>query len=603
MSDDLTSPYAEAHPIEKARNRLAATAFVLAFVVLLAAAYTGLQRRALLQELFEVNAAVTIWTQAIERTAALSDVAGPFGLPGQQQRYVEARWMALLRAMCVDAATVQRLDDELQPYFEQQLRKAHAAAASAGVALSPTVRVLRRAPTLDDTSYIEVGAPSPLLSPTAAWCAGGFRPLGSFYSTAAATAAQFAEPFAGTLDPLTREALDARVREQLASPSNPLMALVAARFSAAYLADWMFGWAHWPAERSWLLDELATEVVPRPDKDPSGYRGGGEAFDPVSGTILPPLATDATRARLAPIRVGRAISPTRYLLDAGKSRARATFSPKDFLAVARDELDRLAQRRALLERRSEPESQSASWSGIQLPLSVLASFAVLPALGLYLLYALFAAQVPGLPPPMNGMPPPAAVRDFWFPRLGSPGDPLARPVPRDMQQVLARLTWLLFHSAPVALAYTASVLGLDPSEMLEHGSLGQPTDVLRIAYGLLLVLVFHTAVTATSDVVVGRDKKVGGVRVIAVLRTLAWLLIAALPALAVLVLNLATGFRSDAWYYDCALLAPLTVVMAWRSGRPSNLAWLLYGALVVVICLPYVAFALRVLGWARGLMP
>lgn len=602
MNNDITSPYDEAHPIEKARNRLAATAFVLCFVVLLAAAYTGLQRRALLQELAEVQTAIAFWTQARERAALLNERDERFGQPGQRQRYVEARWAALLSALCVDESTVQRLDAELGPYFERQLREAQAAAASAGVAQTPTLRALRRSATQDDTLYIEVGTPSPWSSAAGGWCSRGHRPLGSHSSLPTGLLAQFAAPLADSIDLLRREELGARVDELLRAPPDPLVALLAARFSAEHLAEWLFGWAHWPAERSWLLDELALEPVPLPDKDPRGYRADAEAFDPLSATILPPPADAPARVRLAPIRAGSNASPTRYLLDAGKARARAAFTSAEFLAIAQSELDRLAQRRALLERRSEPESQSASWSGIQLPLSVLTSLAVLPAVGLYLLYAVFAAQVPGLPPPRSGEVPPPVVRDFWFPRLGSPRDPLSRPLPRCVQQALPRLSWLLFHSAPVALAYIASVLGLDPSELLAHGSLGQPIDGVRIGYGLLLVLVFHTAVQATSPDLHANAEGADSRRVLA-LQLLAWAAVAALPGLAVLGLNLWSGFRSDAWLYDGALLAALGAVLVWRRGRPSNLAWLLYGALVIATCVPYVAFVLRTLGWAHGLVP
>ena len=114
------------------------------------------------------------------------------------------------------------------------------------------------------------------------------------------------------------------------------------------------------------------------------------------------------------------------------ARARGANSREEFVAIAQDELKLLAARRGSVERRGEPDANSASWGGFQLPLAVFVAIAVFPAVGLYLLYALYAAQAALQ---QGGT---AVDRHFWFPRLGSPGDPLASPWPRSLSETLPR---------------------------------------------------------------------------------------------------------------------------------------------------------------------
>ncbi len=603
MSDDFTTPDPDAHPIEKARNRLATVAFVVCFVVLLAAGYAGLQRRAVLEELAQIDAAIAFWKQGAERATALADAQGPFGSPGRRQRYVEARSVEWLSSLCINDAGVASLEDRLRLHYEQRLREAQATVEATAAASAPTLYALRRSALTDAPIYVTLGASSPAASSGSAWCAPGFRPLGEATLLAYPAMLQFAEAFAGMIELGQREALSAQVRAELAAPSNPLTQWVAARFSAAYLSELMSMWADWSAERTWLLDELALEAVLVPDKDRSGYRDGAKVLDPFSGTLELPQPDTPPLAALAPFAPATGASPARYALDPGRARARAAFTAEQILGIVDDELKLLGQRRTTVERRTEPEANAANWSGIQLPLAMLVAMAVFPALGLYLLYTMYDARVALLPASKLAVQ--TDGRDFWFPRLGSPRDPLARPLPRDVQAALPRLSWLLFHMAPIALAYSASVLGLDPTGLLDRGSLRQPTDGLRIVFGGLLVLTFYTAVSATSvaygsggqpRTAPARERRWLVAQALAVLAAVA---IVALPALAVLGVDSSIGFQSDAWRYDCGLLAALSAVMLWPRRRPSNFAWAACAALVVTTCVPYVVLALQVIDLMR----
>jgi hypothetical protein len=319
-----------------------------------------------------------------------------------------------------------------------------------------------------------------------------------------------------------------------------------------------------------------------------------------------PAPLEDLRAVMAPIATVSRDSPTRYVLEAGKTRARSANSREEFVVVAHEELKLLAARRGSVERRGEPEANSASWGGFQLPLSVFVAIAVFPAVGLYLLYALYSAQA-ALLPAATGEPGAAAVdRQFWFPRLGSPLDPLAAPWPRSLSDALPRVFWLLFHATPLALAYSASVLGLDPIGAFDHGSLGQPIDLTRIVFGLLLVLVFHTAIQATSG---DEDGKAGRARPLSATPRRTWwrrglllvalLLIIGLPTGVVFGMQSLFGFQNRAWIFDGVLLALLSALIYGRSGQPSNFAWLAYALLVALTWLPYLGLALQGVAWLQ----
>lgn len=599
---ELGTPDPNPHPLERARDFLARATLVVSLVVLLAATYSGMQRRAVLQELKELDQALAFWAESTQRATALQGPGLQPPLRGGRERYVEARAVAQLSSLCVDDALEERQLADLSSHFEEQVRRANAAVSAAGVRL-PTLLGVQRVGSASAPLLIELGASNPWRSLAPGWCAKGFHALQQPLALLAAQG--FAAAFAEAIEPLASSELDAQLRAAMQTPSTPLMRLLSERFSATYLSNLLSGWVYWNAERSWLLDELSREAVLVPDKDHRGYRSAGQVLDAVTG--LPELPNPAELpVALAPIEAAARGTPTRYILEAGRSRAREANSREEFLAIVDDERKRLAKRRGPVEDRSEPEANAASWGGLQLPLAVFVTIAVLPALGPYLLYALYAAQVQSLPDGQRRADATAPVRDFWFPRLGSPKDPLARPWPQTVQQALPRLFWLLFHAAPLALAFSASMLGLDPMGALDPARLSLSTDALRLLFAVLLVLSFHTAVWATSGSDEGQARGAGPFQHLATwtagwwraaartLLVLALASVVALPALITLGLWMPLAFQSHAWIFDCALLAALTAVTFCHPGRPSNFAWLAYALLVVGTCLPYLSLALQV---------
>lgn len=604
--DELGTPVAQPHPLEKARDRLARWAFVVSLVVLLAAAYAGMQRRAVLQELKDIDRAIDFWSESVKRAAALRDTVdqsaailrsygvGISGRIGQRRHYIEARSVELLSSLCIDEATEKRLDAELMLHYAARARQAQAAASAAGV-LGPVLRGVQREAPASQPLFIDPAEAPAWLGRTAGWCASGFHPLPKMLAYPAML--EFAEAFAESIDLPIPDEFQVRVQAEMERPSTPLMKLVAERFSADALSELLHSWNFWSAERSWLLDELSLEHVPLPNKDPRGYQSSSQLVDPFSAA---PAPLEDLRTMMAPIAPVSRESPTRYVLEAGKARARGANSREEFVAIAQDELKLLAARRGSVERRGEPDANSASWGGFQLPLAVFVAIAVFPAVGLYLLYALYAAQAALQ---QGGT---AVDRHFWFPRLGSPGDPLASPWPRSLSETLPRAFWLLFHAAPLSLAYSASVLGLDPLGAFDHGSLSQPTDLTRIVFGLLLVLVFHTAIQATSGDEAGTAS--AALAHPAMPRPAWWrqarlllvlLLIVGLPAGVVFGMQVLFGFQSHAWIFDGVLLALLSALMFGPRGQHSNFAWLAYALLVALTWLPYLALALQGIAWLQ----
>jgi hypothetical protein len=610
--DELGTPAPQPHPLERARDRLARWAFVVSLVVLLGAAYAGMQRRAVLQELHDIDQAIGFWSESLKRAAALRDtlnqsavILRSYGLNvsrliGKRLQYVEARSVELLSSMCVDEATEQRLDDELQSHYEAKARHAQAAASAVGVRV-PVLRAVQRSAPASQPLFIDPTATQVWLGRPAGWCASGFHPLPKMMAYPAMF--DFAATFAEPIELMLPDAFEARVQAEMEQPSTPLMRLVADRFKADTLSELLQSWKSWEAERSWLLDELSLEHVPWPDKDPRGYRASPQLIDPISAA---PAPLEDLRSVMAPIATVSRASPTHYVLEAGKTRARSANSLDEFVSIAQEELKLLAARRGPVERRGEPDANSASWGGFQLPLAVFVAIAVFPAVGLYLLYALYAAQAALLPAAARDGGAAAVDRHFWFPRLGCPRDPLASPRPRSLADTLPRAFWLLFHAAPLALAYSASVLGLDPLGAFEHGSMSQPIDLMRIVFGLLLVLVFHTAIQATSGV----DADKAGVapplpvspypgwRRQAMLMLLP-LLIAGLPAVVVVGMQAMFGFQSSAWIFDGVLLALLGALMYGPRSQPSNFAWLAFALLVAWTWQPYIRVALQGLAWLQ----
>ena len=598
--DELGTPAAQPHPLERARDRLARWAFVVSLAVLLAAAYTGMQRRAVLQELKDIDQAIGFWSEGVERAAALQDTRPISGLLGQRRHYIEARAVELLSSLCIDEATEQRLDAELMAHYAAQARQAEDAASAAGVP-GPQLRAVQREAPASQPLFIDPAAAPAWLGRPAGWCAQGFHALPKMLAYPAML--EFAETFAASIELPIPEELQLRVQAEMDHPATPLMKLVAQRFSAATLSEWLQRWNFWSAERSWLLDELALEHVPWPDKDARGYRASAQLIDPFS---LAPAPLEDLRAVMAPIATASRDSPARYVLETGKTRARGANSREEFVAIAHEELKLLAARRGSVERRGEPDANSASWGGFQLPLTVFVAIAVFPAVGLYLLYALYAAQAALLPAAAREPGAAPIDRHFWFPRLGSPRDPLAAPWPGSLSDALPRVFWLLFHAAPLALAYSASVLGLDPLGAFDHGSLGQPTDLARIVFGLLLVLVFHAAIQATSGDENG--KTVAARQPPGTARPQRWrqamlllvvLLIVGLPAGVVFGMQALFGFQSHAWIFDGVLLALLSALMYFPRGQPSNFAWLAYALLVALTWLPYLGLALQAVAWLK----
>lgn len=604
--DELGTPAAQPHPLERARDRLARWAFVVSLAVLLAAAYAGLQRRSALQELKDIDHAVAFWSESLKRAAELHDIEPLSGLPGKRRHYVEARAVELLSSLCVEDATEQRFADDMLAHYGAEARRAQAAASAAGV-LAPALQGVPREAPASAPLVIDQAAAQAWLGSRARWCASGFHPLSKMLAYPAMLG--FAEAFAPSVGITHPDELQARIQTEAERPSTPLMKLVFERFSARYLGELLYSWSYWTAERSWLLDELSLEPVPWPDKDSSGYLPLAQPLDPFGSVSRPP---EDLRAVMAPIPPLTRDSPTRYVLQAGKTRAREAASADEFVAIAKEELKLLAARRGPIERRGEPDANSASWGGFQLPLAVFVTVAVFPAVGLYLLYALYAAQAATL----SGV---ARERDidrhFWFPRLGSPRDPLGSPWPRSLAAALPRVFWLLFHAAPLALVYAAAVLGLDPLGAVGRGRLGLPTDSTRIVFGLLLVLVLHTALQATSGGEDGSIRGAGPLVRLSVLRPgwrrhtarglwlLGTLLIVGLPALVVLGMQALFGLQSSAWRFDSALLALLSALMLGQRGRPSNFAWLAYALLVALTWLPYLDLARLGYEWLQPVAP
>ncbi|MCU0967022.1 MAG: hypothetical protein MUF08_18755, partial [Burkholderiaceae bacterium] len=253
--DELGTPAAQPHPLEKARDRLARWAFVVSLVVLLAAAYAGMQHTRQTSGRFE-----------------------------KRRYYIEARSVELLSSLCIDEATEQRLSGELLAHYSARAREAQAAASAAGVS-GPELRGVQRKAPASQPLFIDPAAARAWLGRPDGWCASGFHPLPKMLAYPAML--EFAETFADSMELTIPDEFQVRVQAEMDQPSTPLMKLLAERFSAGPLSELLYSWNFWSAERSWLLDELSLEHVPWPDKDPRGYRASEQLIDPFSAMPAP----------------------------------------------------------------------------------------------------------------------------------------------------------------------------------------------------------------------------------------------------------------------------------------------------------------------------
>lgn len=368
--DNLGTPDAGAHPLVKARDWLARTAFVVSLVVLLAGAYAGMQRRAVLAELQQLDQALAFWTASAQRAATLQPQPAPADPARQASPYLEARALDLVSTLCFDAPGEQRLWEALGTHADAEVRRTQAAAAAIGVR-EPTVRGMPRSASAVATVAIDLGSSNPLRGASPIWCARGFATLPPAVATLAVQG--LAASLEAAYEPLDDAQREAALRAALEPPAVPVLRVLGERFSVPALSSLLGGWNSWAAERSWALDELDHEFVLQPDKDRRGYRGQSVPLDPLTAQPMPTLGPPVWPAVLAPIDAAARSSPTRYVLELGKNRARAADSREQFMAIVDDEL-RLAQaRRGPVERRGEPEAQAASWGGLQLPLKLFAT--------------------------------------------------------------------------------------------------------------------------------------------------------------------------------------------------------------------------------------
>ena len=279
----------------------------------------------------------------------------------------------------------------------------------------PVLRGLPRSASAPDVLRIQLGAPDPMQRHAAIWCAPGFRTLPAPLAQLAAEglAEQIGED-EWRLPPDV-QTLQARLAAAMDPPATPLLRVLAERFTPERLAAMLSVWQGWDAEQRWLLDELGQEPALEPDRDRRGYRQGSVELDPSTGQPLPGIEPPTLTAVLAPVEAAARGLPARYVVEAGKQRVRAAKTRAEFIERAGDELKLLHERRTPVERRGEPGAIAASWGGFQLPLSLFVTIAVLPALGLYLLFALYAARLRATPQATRS---PLAT-DFWLPRLAA----------------------------------------------------------------------------------------------------------------------------------------------------------------------------------------